>query len=560
MNTLMARPIERAARAARTPAHAAHHVHLGGPAVLPFDDEDFLAALRGLVAREAWPERGWPHAIAARALNHAQPPQALHQPVHRRFNLALVDVYCEAFGGPRLDPGKIAASALVVRRYTGPRTGSAMPRSEHLRDWRNWQGWFARDGNSLGWQSFASEAEFDADPDAAQRPTATTGNAVVDALIAERTRGVARAERTHPLHALPPDTQRASGRTLLFGLVPVTSEARAYPGAGLASLVPSPAPAQYGAYRVAGSAERTQLIEQLSTYLKVTTKSPLPRASSGSQIVYFDASWLRQETLPAFEGEFILMVRQLAAEFGAFDASGARAQRWRELLDAIPFEELRFVYPNLERTPISGYAFLRECARVLENPGDASIRARMPDYIGPMPDGFIDALIDAAVYGFEASAASTPVPAGPFDDPQALYAVRAFVRVQPERADCPMVTTWSELSPPYRVAPWYVATGRLPVPIPLPPADRDVLRAIKPNVAFAMPPSIHSLFGLNNAQGLLRGAIAPPRGGITWVWQLSIPVMTICALVAMHVVLFLLDVVFRWIPFAKIVFPLPRRD
>jgi hypothetical protein len=41
---------------------------------------------------------------------------------------------------------------------------------------------------------------------------------------------------------------------------------------------------------------------------------------------------------------------------------------------------------------------------------------------------------------------------------------------------------------------------------------------------------------------------------------LSIPVMTICALVAMHIVLFLLDVVFRWIPFAKIVFPLPRRD
>ena len=68
------------------------------------------------------------------------------------------------------------------------------------------------------------------------------------------------------------------------------------------------------------------------------------------------------------------------------------------------------------------------------------------------------------------------------------------------------------------------------------------------------------LFGLNNAQGLLRGAIAAPRGGLTWVWQLSMPVMTICALVAMHIVLFLLDVVFRWVPFAKIVFPLPRRD
>jgi hypothetical protein len=559
MNMATARPIERAARAARIPAHAAHRVQFGGPALLQFDDEDFVAALRGLVAREAWPERGWPPAIAARALSHAQPPQTLHQPVHRRFNLALADVYCEAFGRPGLDPGKIAAAALVVRRYTGPRSGDAMAAPEQLRDWRNWQGWFEREGNSLGWRPFASAAEFDADPDAAQRPAATTGNAVVDALIAQRTRGAARAERTHPLHALPPDTQRAAGRTLLFGLVPVTSEARAYPGAGLASLVPAPALAQYGAYLVAGSTERRQLIEQLSIYLKVTTTSPLPRASSGAHIVYFDASWLRQEILPPFEAEFILMVRQLAAEFGAFDA-GARAQRWRELLDAIPFEELRFVHPTLQRTPIPGYAFLRECARVLENPGDTSIRVRMPDTIGPMPEGFLDGMIDTAVSGFEAWAAATPVPAAPFDDPQALYAVRAFVRVQPERAGCPMVTAWSESSPLYRVAPWYLATGRLPVPIPLPPADRNVLRTIKPNAAFAMPPSIHSLFGLNNAQGLLRGAIAAPRGGITWVWQLSIPVMTICALVAMHIVLFLLDVVFRWIPFAKIVFPLPRRD
>ncbi len=560
MANLASRPIDRAARAARVVAHAAHPVRVGGPAILQFDEEDFVAALRALVLRDAWPERGWPQTIAARALGRVEPPQTLLQPVQRRFNLALVEASCDVFGAPRLDPAKIASAAIVVRRYVGPRRGDAMPARADLDDWRNWHGWFSRDGNSLGWQPFASEGELDADPDAAQRRAPGTGNAVVDALIAARTRGVVRIERTHPLHALPPDVQGSAGRTLLFGLVPVTSEARAYPGAALDGLAAARAPAQYGAYRVAGSPAHTELVEQLSSFLKVRGQTALPRATAGAQTVYFDASWLRQDVLPPAEAEFILMVRQLAAEFGAFDARSAHAERWRALLDAIPFDEVHYQYPHHVRRRIPGYAFLRDCARVLENPGDASLRVVMPDYIGPMPAGFADGLIEAAVAGFEASAASTPVPAGPFDDAQALYAVRPLVRVQPEQPGCPVSAVWGEVSPPYRIAPWYAGAGRMPVPIPLPPADRESLRAIRPNAAFATPPSLHSLFGLNNAQGLLGGSIAPPRSGITWVWQLSIPVMTVCALVAMHIVLFLLDVVLRWVPFAKIVFPMPRRD
>ena len=42
------------------------------------------------------------------------------------------------------------------------------------------------------------------------------------------------------------------------------------------------------------------------------------------------------------------------------------------------------------------------------------------------------------------------------------------------------------------------------------------------------------------------------------ICSLSIPIITICALLLLIIIVFLLDFIFRWIPFFLICFPLPR--
>jgi hypothetical protein len=171
----------------------------------------------------------------------------------------------------------------------------------------------------------------------------------------------------------------------------------------------------------------------------------------------------------------------------------------------------------------------------------------------------LDQAIDAAADGFEAQAAAAPPQRGPFDDENARYAVRAFIRVKHDDPRCPSRLIWSEPSRLFTIAPWYETTGRMPAPIPLPKLDRASLARLKPSAGFRLPAEVRRLINPNGAQAMLAGN--PRRAGlaIEWVLQLSMPIMTVCALVAMTIVLTLLDIVFRWIPFAWILIPRLRR-
>ena len=42
------------------------------------------------------------------------------------------------------------------------------------------------------------------------------------------------------------------------------------------------------------------------------------------------------------------------------------------------------------------------------------------------------------------------------------------------------------------------------------------------------------------------------------ICTLSIPIITICALILLMIIVLLLDFIFRWLPFFIICFPLPR--
>ena len=138
--------------------------------------------------------------------------------------------------------------------------------------------------------------------------------------------------------------------------------------------------------------------------------------------------------------------------------------------------------------------------------------------------------------------------------------VRAFVRLKPE-GTCPAHTEWSAYSEPFVIAPWYEGSGAPPVQIPLPDVtDRDLLRSLKPNVAFELPPALQNLL-VGNPKDLLEGK--PSGGGgftIGWICSFSLPIITICAFICLNIFLSLFDLIFRWMFFIKICIPFPKRS
>jgi hypothetical protein len=146
---------------------------------------------------------------------------------------------------------------------------------------------------------------------------------------------------------------------------------------------------------------------------------------------------------------------------------------------------------------------------------------------------------------------------GRFDEPAARYVLRAFVRLKPE-GGCPGRIVWSDASQPFVIAPWYEGAGAPPVQIPLPdPSDRNLLRSLKPNVAFVVPPSIQGLLA-GSAKDLMEGKGDTGKLGITWICSFSIPVITICAFIVLNIFLSLFNIVFGWMFFLKICLPLPK--
>jgi hypothetical protein len=557
-----------ASTAARSDAHA-HAVRLRGPAraaapalIVDVEDDDFLAVLQGALQRMVWPRTGWPAELPLPTLPGSGAPRALFQPIHRRFNLLLLDTHCDSFGSPRLDPRRIESAGFVVRRWVGPDASPGQPADATLDHPRHWQAWQQRGDQPLGWQPLADAREAEADPDPARRPLPRSGNATLDAMLAERARQRP-AEAVHRLYPLPPALNDQARRTLLWGLVPASDSQRG----------PASPAVDYGAAYVEGAA-RTAFLEHLSPYLRRTASTrDLPAGRFGSDWV--DATLQLPADAPDVAGaadlqraQFTAFVRQLALEF---DIAGPAAAPLRSLLDEVPLEQRRPVLPAALQPQGRGLGvlvlnpwqrlntaeFVVACARVLTEPDTPAVD--MPNRFGPVPAGWTDRFANAALALLEQRAATLPIPQDRFGDPQALYAARAFVRVRGHDG-CPPQLVWSRPTPLYRIAPWYATADAPPARIALPPMDRDSLKAMKPNVAFDLPPALQSLLARNAPASLLEGKGQPGGGeGMGWLCSFSIPIITICAFILLNIVLALLDVFLRWMPFVKVCLPKPKR-
>jgi hypothetical protein len=124
-----------------------------------------------------------------------------------------------------------------------------------------------------------------------------------------------------------------------------------------------------------------------------------------------------------------------------------------------------------------------------------------------------------------------------------------------ETDGCPPRLVWSAASPDFGLVPWFEPGDAAPAAIALP--GLEDFSKLKPNVAFAVPPSLQGFLQANDAKGLLDGDKKKSTIGVAWICSFSLPIITLCAFIVLNIFLKLFDLIFQWMAFIKICIPIP---
>lgn len=185
--------------------------------------------------------------------------------------------------------------------------------------------------------------------------------------------------------------------------------------------------------------------------------------------------------------------------------------------------------------------------------------------IAGLEPALLDARIVAALGPTRAATPATAAALPRFEDPDAAesrYVVRCVLRPHdcgPARPD--LVGAASER---FVMASFYDGDAPArPIRISL-PVDTTVrgLRRSPRNVAFVLSKGLRNQMARlkslgETLDGKLDGEGALELGEIC---SLSIPIITLCAFIVLFIFLVVLNIVFWWLPFIKICFPIPRRS
>jgi len=474
----------------------------------------------------------------------------LFAPVQRVFNVAVIEAFCDEPGQPRVDRAKIESAGMVLRRVDRGPGGTG------------YRAWIKAGTKFFGWQA----VDEDVDPAADKRaPAASVGHPYLNALLPSNKR-VRRAgadslgdvevtEHVIPLFVAPPDVCVKARKTFLFGTVPVSSDERTES---------DPVSPHYG--QTPG--ERADLAAHLVNYLRAGAKRPFTLAGQ-----VFTTEWVLAAA-PSPEGTpdkarfrqidshtLKLLVQQLHIEFDAFGTS-VPSCGLRALLDQIHVEYDSSVSGVTRTTTESAGAFLEKVRDVLLTavPGATFT---VPHRWGAVSAALADSIFSKVLQCLDDQYRKLKPGKSRFErdnstDPEPAYVVRCFIRIKPEHPGCPSRLVWSACSKEFTIAPWYESAGTPPTLVPLPDLfDRNLLKKLKPGVAFVLPPKL---------AGLLKSDPMKLRDGegggidIGWICSFSIPIITLCAFIVLMIFLQILNLIFFWLPFLKICIPFPKKS
>ncbi len=439
-------------------------------------------------------------------------PLRLFQPVHRTFNLALLEAVCDRPGSPRLDPRDIASAGFVVRRMGD--TGE--------------EGWLLRDERVVGW---ARPSEPELDPDPAQRKLRlNAGNSHLNGQL-QRLHAALEppAERVARLFVAPPEVCAAAGRTLLYGLVPVTSSERseeAQPVEIDSQIVASAMPnfllgPESAAWPDLGVSSIQ--FDELNHLLATAPGHPLVAFLQNLRLMHF--GWHAFD--PAAEGALIgPLLNQVTLTFAD--------QRTAALGDFLHALVRRFI--------------LRDdgSSEAIELPADwpqptAELAGRLREVVAQA----LQARLQEGVPNEQR-----------FDETGASYRLHAFIRVR-SHDGCLPALQWAAPSAPFQIVPWWESGGGPLHTISLPDFDRESIKKVKPNIAFKVPPSLAALLQ-QKPESFLKGEAQAGGVALGWICSFSIPVITLCAFIVLNIFLALLHLAFQWLFYVKICLPFPK--
>jgi hypothetical protein len=338
----------------------------------------------------------------------------------------------------------------------------------------------------------------------------------------------------------PPDVCGCTGHTYYYGVVPTAS-------ADLAQAEPD-VDAAFEGFEADSDAFAEHLVGPLRGQGFTFPDPPLASRR-------FDRTWLETllEASPTSkQGLFLRLLRQVAVEFDAFGSSEP-ARALRDELGGVRLEYGLLEGETTRRT-VSALAFLEDATAVLMEgeTGSVEMPERWPALGADAKTRMARTLSSAMRERFK-SVTGRP---GRFDEPDAEYVLRAFVRFKPENG-CPARTVWSDYTEPFVIAPWYETAGE-PVKIALPDlTDRNLLKSLKPNVAFTLPPALQGLLS-GNPKDLMEGKGGGAALTIGWICSFSIPVITFCAFIVLNIFLSLFDLIFNWMLWIKVCIPYPK--
>lgn len=484
--------------------------------------------------------------LATRAIDaDAAGTLKLYQPVHRVFHLAVFEALCNVPGQPRLDPAKIESAGLVVRRVARSRAISA-PFGE---------AWMTRDDQPRGWVPIASAAAAVLDPDPAQRTLADQGSSVVNAEIQRvlAANGVYQ-EDVVSLFVAAPDVCAAAGRTILFALIPTSSsdtgdpapEANPYSQAEIDANVPRFLKAGLAA-SIDQLAGRAYTFETADAAARSGTQE-----YSAAKVPADDTPLTSDSTADRLAKEmhgFLGMLKTLVIQLDAFGDT-SEAGKLRTALAGIAL--------SFGGTTQTADAFLASAASALVLSPRTQQSITFPDTWPQVSSKTAAAISSAFGTILQRRYAAFAPRATRFDDPNARFTVTAFLRATRDDGCAPELV-WSAPSPAYSVAPWYDSAGTTgPALIRLPAITRANVSKLKPNVSFAVPSNLFNLLNCNSPTDLINGNGKDCGGiGLGWICGFNIPIITLCAFIVLNIFLSLFNIIFFWLPFLKICFPIP---
>ncbi len=91
------------------------------------------------------------------------------------------------------------------------------------------------------------------------------------------------------------------------------------------------------------------------------------------------------------------------------------------------------------------------------------------------------------------------------------------------------------------------------------PGDKEMLKKLKPNVAFTVPASMQNLLSGDPLDRMDGKKPADSGLKLGWICSFNIPIITICAFIVLNIFLSLFDLFFRWMMFIKICIPFPKK-